>query len=75
MRSSKIVQTVRLRSECSSCGALRSVYTLTFSLELNCKIITTDGNSQSFIITKPQGYKTFFMLKSAELEIYPAHKC
>ena len=23
----------------------------------------------------PQGYKTFFMLNSAEHEIYPAHKC
>ena len=23
----------------------------------------------------PPGYKTFFMLKSAEHEIYPAHKC
>ena len=23
----------------------------------------------------PRGYKTFFMLDSAELEIYPAHKC
>ena len=25
--------------------------------------------------TRPQGYKTFFMLNSAEHEIYPAHKC
>ena len=25
--------------------------------------------------TWPQGYKTFFMLNSAEQEIYPAHKC
>ena len=24
---------------------------------------------------RPQGYKTFFMLNSAEQEIYPAHKC
>ena len=23
----------------------------------------------------PQGFKTFFMLNSAEHEIYPAHKC
>ena len=23
----------------------------------------------------PRGYKTFFMLNSAEHEIYPAHKC
>ena len=23
----------------------------------------------------PQGYKTFFMLSSAETKIYPAHKC
>ena len=25
--------------------------------------------------TLPRGYKTFFMLNSTELEIYPAHKC
>ena len=25
--------------------------------------------------TRPRGNKTFFMLNSAELEIYPAHKC
>ena len=24
---------------------------------------------------RPQGYKTFSMLNSAEHEIYPAHKC
>ena len=24
---------------------------------------------------RPQGYKTFFMLNSAECKIYPAHKC
>ena len=24
---------------------------------------------------RPRGYKTFFMLNSAEHEIYPAHKC
>ena len=24
---------------------------------------------------RPQGYKTFFMLNSAEHEIYPSHKC
>ena len=23
----------------------------------------------------PRGYRTFFMLNSAEHEIYPAHKC
>ena len=28
-----------------------------------------------FSLTLPRGYKTFFMLNSAELEIYPAHKC
>ena len=27
------------------------------------------------IILRPQGYKTFFMLNSAEHKIYPAHKC
>ena len=26
-------------------------------------------------LTRPQGYKTFFMLSSAETKIYPAHKC
>ena len=25
--------------------------------------------------TWPRGYKTFFMLNSAEHKIYPAHKC
>ena len=25
--------------------------------------------------TRPRGYKTCFMLNSAEHEIYPAHKC
>ena len=25
--------------------------------------------------TWPRGYKTFFMLNSAETKIYPAHKC
>ena len=25
--------------------------------------------------TRPQGYKTFFMLSSAETKIHPAHKC
>ena len=24
---------------------------------------------------RPRGYKTFFMLKSTEYEIFPAHKC
>ena len=27
------------------------------------------------LIARPQGYKTFFMLNSAEYEIYQAHKC
>ena len=26
-------------------------------------------------MTSPKGYKTFFMLSSAESKIYPAHKC
>ena len=26
-------------------------------------------------LTWPRGYKTFFILNSAEHEIYPAHKC
>ena len=26
-------------------------------------------------VTRPLGYKTFFMLNSAEHKIYPAHKC
>ena len=26
-------------------------------------------------LTRPQGYKTFSMLNSAEHKIYPAHKC
>ena len=25
--------------------------------------------------SRPRGYKTFFMLSSAETKIYPAHKC
>ena len=25
--------------------------------------------------TRPRGYKTFYMLNSAEHEIFPAHKC
>ena len=29
----------------------------------------------SRIYTRPQGYKTFSVLNSAEHEIYPAHKC
>ena len=28
-----------------------------------------------FHLLRPQGYKTFFTLNSAENEIYPAHKC
>ena len=27
------------------------------------------------LVSRPPGYKTFFMLNSAEHEIYPAHKC
>ena len=27
------------------------------------------------VATLPQGYKTFFMLSSAETKIYPADKC
>ena len=33
---------------------------------------------QAYVIcthTRPRGYKTFFVLNSAEHEIYPAHKC
>ena len=26
-------------------------------------------------MTRPEGYKTFFMLNSAEHENFPAHKC
>ena len=26
-------------------------------------------------LSRPCGYKTFFMLSSAETKIYPAHKC
>ena len=28
-----------------------------------------------FTLTRPRGYKTFFMLNSVEHEIFPAHKC
>ena len=28
-----------------------------------------------WIQIRPRGYKTFFILNSAEHEIYPAHKC
>ena len=29
----------------------------------------------SFLVTKPRGYKTIFILNSAEHETYPTHKC
>ena len=32
-------------------------------------------NVQRMNRTWSQGFKTFFMLSSAETEIYPAHKC
>ena len=31
--------------------------------------------SISISVTRPRGYKTFFMLNSAEHEIYPCHIC
>ena len=51
------------------------------------KIKKNDGMKQVFVIFVdqtefrlhstfwPRGYKTFFMLNSAEHEIYPAHEC
>ena len=33
------------------------------------------GNGFIVLTIRPRGYKTFFMLSSAETKIYPAHKC
>ena len=37
--------------------------------------VSSKGSSESANISGPRGYKTVLMLNSAELEIYPAHKC
>ena len=34
-----------------------------------------DKNMFSGFLTRSRGYKTFFVLSSAETKIYPAHKC
>ena len=47
------------------------VYTLYIETS---KMHKTSGNLQN-IKTWPQGYKTFFMLKSVEHKIQPAQKC
>ena len=33
------------------------------------------GKNGTILITRSRGYKTFFMLNSAEHDIYPAYKC
>ena len=35
----------------------------------------TGGELIGDALNWPRGYKTFFMLNSAELEVYPANKC
>ena len=38
-------------------------------------ILTLMMDSYNLIQPRLRGYKTFFMLNSADQEIYPAHKC
>ena len=47
--------------------------------ELFCPKIGKDGTNKRWtplnMYAGPRGYTTFFILNSAEHEIYPAHKC
>ena len=45
-----------------------------FSNDCN-EMKTSSHYTDSEQLTRPRGYKTFFMLSSAETNIYPAHKC
>ena len=61
--------------------------TLKFGIDLTCHIslgpslhiaaleLLYTGNPRSYVTSRPRGYKTVFMLNSAELGIYPAHIC
>ena len=40
-----------------------------------CVVMVFPGHAHLLVATWSRGYKTLFMLNSAEHEIYPAHKC
>ena len=44
-------------------------------LEAATNLIIFDNTARKFIIPDPEVIKLFFMLNSAEHEIYPANKC
>ena len=45
------------------------------SLIYNAVMRPEDADRLAISLTWPRGYKTFFMLNSAEHEIFAAHKC
>ena len=46
------------------------------SFGLSCVgFLTFFSRTWKVIITRPLGYKTFFMLNSTKHDIFPAHKC
>ena len=50
---------------------------LTKQLKNNGKLCTllSEGELEGMTLSWPRGYKTFYMLNSAEHEIYHAHEC
>ena len=48
---------------------------LTFMSRINFMLSRVEHEKLNNLEAWPHGYKTFFMLNSAEHEIYPTHKC
>ena len=51
---------------------VKSLYKLALALCLYSMDASSEGSGKTRLA---RGYKTFFMLNSAEHNIYPAHKC
>ena len=58
---------------CNDSNACRNVLILNISMD--SKKQTVQILIRPSCKSQARGYKTFFMLNSAEHEIYPAHKC
>ena len=71
-----LASTLCCRTPDVHCQYFNNGLTLCFKKECDSSISRSSNPGYSIKHeTRPQGYKTFFILNSAEHEIYPAHKC
>ena len=60
----------------SKYGYLEVFFRVPSTSRVNCIIVKYSIIGVSIdIMSRPRGYKTFFMLNSTEHEIFPAHEC